>query len=112
MCIRDRERRTDLPRRATSSHSGCSRHTPVLTVPNNLSPTTSRQIKSVGEIGDDVQEEDGRHDCHDRHKARTTTGALYICLLYTSDAADDLTRVDLGGRRIIKRKKQNKNNKN
>src|SRR5665811_1041648 len=24
-----------------------------------------------------------------------------ICLLYTSDAADDLTRVDLGGRRII-----------
>src|SRR5665811_2437338 len=25
------------------------------------------------------------------------------CLLYTSDAADDLTRVDLGGRRIIKK---------
>ena len=29
---------------------------------------------------------------------------LRICLLYTSDAADDLTRVDLGGRRIIKKK--------
>src|SRR5665811_568798 len=29
------------------------------------------------------------------------------CLLYTSDAADDLTRVDLGGRCIIKKKKQN-----
>src|SRR5665811_1575819 len=28
---------------------------------------------------------------------------LYGCLLYTSDAADDLTRVDLGGRRIIKK---------
>src|SRR5665811_1946926 len=27
----------------------------------------------------------------------------YFCLLYTSDAADDLTRVDLGGRRIIKK---------
>ena len=27
------------------------------------------------------------------------------CLLYTSDAADDLTRVDLGGRRIIKKKR-------
>src|SRR5665811_552321 len=26
------------------------------------------------------------------------------CLLYTSDAADDLTRVDLGGCRIIKKK--------
>ncbi|GAB5800692.1 hypothetical protein JMUB7513_27740 [Staphylococcus aureus] len=25
-----------------------------------------------------------------------------ICLLYTSDAADDAVRVDLGGRRIIK----------
>ena len=28
------------------------------------------------------------------------------CLLYTSDAADELTCVDLGGRRIIKKKKQ------
>src|SRR5665811_2293374 len=28
--------------------------------------------------------------------------ATGTCLLYTSDAADDLTRVDLGGRRIIK----------
>src|SRR5665811_1930972 len=27
-------------------------------------------------------------------------------VLYTSDAADDLTRVDLGGRRIIKKKKK------
>ena len=26
----------------------------------------------------------------------------YCCLLYTSDAADDLLCVDLGGRRIIK----------
>src|SRR5680860_1874245 len=30
------------------------------------------------------------------------------CLLYTSDAADDLLCVDLGGRRIIKKKKKNK----
>ncbi|GAB5781148.1 hypothetical protein JMUB7523_26610 [Staphylococcus aureus] len=29
--------------------------------------------------------------------------AIKGCLLYTSDAADDLTRVDLGGRRIIKK---------
>ena len=28
------------------------------------------------------------------------------CLLYTSDAADERSRVDLGGRRIIKKKKQ------
>ena len=30
------------------------------------------------------------------------------CLLYTSDAADDLLCVDLGGRRIIKKKKKNR----
>ena len=29
---------------------------------------------------------------------------LLFCLLYTSDAADDLLCVDLGGRRIIKNK--------
>ena len=28
---------------------------------------------------------------------------LTVCLLYTSDAADDSLRVDLGGRRIIKK---------
>ena len=31
------------------------------------------------------------------------------CLLYTSDAADDLLCVDLGGRRIIKKKKKREN---
>src|SRR5665213_840844 len=36
-------------------------------------------------------------------------GALLgICLLYTSDAADDLLCVDLGGRRIIKKKNNKK----
>src|SRR5450756_1998340 len=34
------------------------------------------------------------------------------CLLYTSDAADDLLCVDLGGRRIIKKKKKKNKNKN
>ena len=29
---------------------------------------------------------------------------LWVCLLYTSDAADDLLCVDLGGRRILKKK--------
>ena len=28
---------------------------------------------------------------------------LWVCLLYTSDAADDGESVDLGGRRIIKK---------
>ena len=32
-----------------------------------------------------------------------------ICLLYTSDAADERSSVDLGGRRIIKKKKKQEN---
>ena len=31
---------------------------------------------------------------------------LVRCLLYTSDAADERSSVDLGGRRIIKKKKR------
>ena len=36
---------------------------------------------------------------------RLRPGLYQICLLYTSDAADDGESVDLGGRRIIKKKK-------
>ena len=32
-------------------------------------------------------------------------GLPYDCLLYTSDAADERSSVDLGGRRIIKKNK-------
>ena len=39
--------------------------------------------------------------------AGSLLGSLnYICLLYTSDAADERSSVDLGGRRIIKKKKK------
>src|SRR5450756_1261488 len=38
----------------------------------------------------------------------TCPALLKDCLLYTSDAADDLLCVDLGGRRIIKKKKKTK----
>ncbi|VTU47352.1 hypothetical protein AMBR_DPAELIID_02785 [Lacticaseibacillus rhamnosus] len=34
---------------------------------------------------------------------------VWICLLYTSDAADDTPCVDLGGRRLIKKKKKKEN---
>ena len=34
------------------------------------------------------------------------TGRSGSCLLYTSDAADERSSVDLGGRRIIKKKKR------
>ena len=41
-----------------------------------------------------------------------TCGASTGCLLYTSDAADDLRCVDTGGRRIIKKNKNTINYKN
>src|SRR5450756_3229318 len=41
-------------------------------------------------------------------RAVARTAASMGCLLYTSDAADDLLCVDLGGRRIIKKKKKKK----
>ena len=37
-----------------------------------------------------------------------TEGKHEACLLYTSDAADERSSVDLGGRRIIKKKKEKK----
>ncbi len=38
--------------------------------------------------------------------ATSISEKLYSCLLYTSDAADERSSVDLGGRRIIKKKKK------
>eukprot|EP00831_Metopus_contortus_P005963 TRINITY_DN12247_c0_g1_i4.p1 TRINITY_DN12247_c0_g1~~TRINITY_DN12247_c0_g1_i4.p1 ORF type:complete len:113 (+),score=15.99 TRINITY_DN12247_c0_g1_i4:156-494(+) len=38
-------------------------------------------------------------------KCEIQFSTYHICLLYTSDAADDTPCVDLGGRRIIKKKK-------
>ena len=48
----------------------------------------------------DSQHSDSR--CRELAAGRVTIG---ICLLYTSDAADERSSVDLGGRRIIKKKK-------
>ena len=39
------------------------------------------------------------------HNSSRSGGPALACLLYTSDAADERSSVDLGGRRIIKKKK-------
>ena len=41
---------------------------------------------------------------HRRKRARVLCRSVTCCLLYTSDAADERSSVDLGGRRIIKKK--------
>ena len=39
-------------------------------------------------------------------RLKETFARIWHCLLYTSDAADERSSVDLGGRRIIKKKKR------
>src|SRR5678809_11683 len=58
--------------------------------------------------------DDAKPNCSDQHqyniyciKSGKEQSRNYYCLLYTSDAADERSSVDLGGRRIIKKKKKN-----
>ena len=59
-----------------------------------IDSAVTRRLKSLGidvRIG------------HETNNVISQDMIIKSCLLYTSDAADDLTRVDLGGRRIIKK---------
>src|SRR5450756_2872551 len=73
---------------------------------------TGRCVDSAVALGPLLHEFGWREDDYDRLAAGSlaghiiecgcqATGGLFTCLLYTSDAADDLLCVDLGGRRII-----------
>ena len=54
---------------------------------------------------DFAPEEDGALAAHlEEHVGEARRGGVGACLLYTSDAADERSSVDLGGRRIIKKK--------
>ena len=60
----------------------------------------------------DHRDHGGRRAAHRRAARRRDRGGVPdgpadpgACLLYTSDAADERSSVDLGGRRIIKKKK-------
>eukprot|EP00657_Telonema_sp_P-1_P006533 TRINITY_DN2543_c0_g1_i5.p1 TRINITY_DN2543_c0_g1~~TRINITY_DN2543_c0_g1_i5.p1 ORF type:complete len:352 (+),score=80.24 TRINITY_DN2543_c0_g1_i5:208-1263(+) len=59
----------------------------------------SENISDTGVVAEFTMVEGGR-------KRKRNTTLTRRCLLYTSDAADDLLCVDLGGRRIIKKKKK------
>ena len=49
-----------------------------------------------------------QHSTFKRPGELAVVALLWFCLLYTSDAADDLLCVDLGGRRSLKKKKKQK----
>ena len=57
-----------------------------------------RRRTTLGEVFSHIKADPTRAHDGDRRPDR--------CLLYTSDAADERSSVDLGGRRIIKKKKQ------
>src|SRR5450756_2886830 len=64
-------------------------------------------MEALGEMMD----QDAQVICGPRHaRGHFRRAHRWGCLLYTSDAADDLLCVDLGGRRIIKKKKENTKN--
>src|SRR5678809_170698 len=58
-------------------------------------------------LTDNVNAMAGNLTAQVRNIADVTTAVAKGCLLYTSDAADERSSVDLGGRRIIKKKKTN-----
>ena len=55
------------------------------------------------EVGEDLR---AAHPVQRTNAAVQQTEQVLGCLLYTSDAADERSSVDLGGRRIIKKKNQ------
>src|SRR5674536_404367 len=68
-----------------------------------LSDTAEARLR-VYELAQELQWEQSRLSHHLARMQRR--GLVARCLLYTSDAADEEDSVDLGGRRIIKKKKQ------
>ena len=70
---------------------------------------TGKLMTLLGKAGFDMIGVDNSVEMLQIAREKTSQDFLYLlqdmsCLLYTSDAADDSLRVDLGGRRIIKKK--------
>eukprot|EP00658_Telonema_sp_P-2_P049211 TRINITY_DN37422_c0_g1_i1.p1 TRINITY_DN37422_c0_g1~~TRINITY_DN37422_c0_g1_i1.p1 ORF type:complete len:116 (-),score=18.93 TRINITY_DN37422_c0_g1_i1:77-424(-) len=104
MCIRDRPRTPLVGRQHLFSDVGRASRTP----PRSSRQGGSRRVSASPP---------GNAQTYSPHRAprrswRSSSGAYHpsgrhrTCLLYTSDAADEEDSVDLGGRRIIKKKKK------
>ena len=73
--------------------------------------TSARAHPQVALLPVEISRREGRERRHSfvvDDAARTRHAQSDACLLYTSDAADERSSVDLGGRRIIKKKKTEK----
>ena len=70
-----------------------------------LGDVYKRQVHEAHEQREPAVHREPRGD-PERELPRVRDRAHCRCLLYTSDAADERSSVDLGGRRIIKKKKK------
>ena len=70
----------------------CIRDSPLVVTYRNGSPV---RLEDLGQVVDGVEND-------------KVASWFMTCLLYTSDAADERSSVDLGGRRIIKKKKKDR----
>ena len=70
-----------------------------------LGDVYKRQLLRQRGVVDDAQRHP-REALPGRRRSRRSHDDHHTCLLYTSDAADERSSVDLGGRRIIKKKNQ------
>src|SRR5678815_149707 len=70
----------------------------IISAPDHSSPTVAIQVWYHVGSKDDPEKRSGFAHLFEHMMFKS-------CLLYTSDAADERSSVDLGGRRIIKKKK-------
>ena len=85
--------------------TACS--TTELTTHDRTSGYDLNKPSAIAVLPDTLHEVSGLTDIDDHTVAciQDENGVLFFyCLLYTSDAADERSSVDLGGRRIIKKK--------
>ena len=71
-----------------------------------LGDVYKRQFQSSDNGASWAELNDGLSNLNIPSMALNSDGYIF-CLLYTSDAADERSSVDLGGRRIIKKKTEN-----
>ena len=98
MCIRDRPNTLEL-QRGEYKQRKCNQTVRNHTRHPDFRPTRNTLVIFLGRERDDswmVEAVDGLLQFNGQK----------TCLLYTSDAADERSSVDLGGRRIIKKKKK------
>src|SRR5678815_6024139 len=114
MCIRDRKYSVRAVLDIAQHSDGAPVPLAAISQREGISLLFLEQLFQVLRKGNIVKSVRGSHGGYvlARDPAEITIGGIvrliespiYTCLLYTSDAADERSSVDLGGRRIIKKK--------